>query len=67
MKGEWAISDFIIPVTAEMCIKLDTCQCWDFDNNSGSYGTTTDMSVSPLFLTSSWNKSKADTGLPSPY
>lgn len=64
MKGEWGISDFITTVTAEMCVKLEICQRWDLNNNSDSYGTTTDMSVSSLCLTSALNKSRADTGLP---
>lgn len=34
MKGEEGISDFITTVTAETCIKLEMCQCWDFNNNS---------------------------------
>lgn len=65
MKGEWGISDFITTVTAEMCIKLEMCQYWEFNNNSDSYGTATDMSVSSL-LNICFNKSKSDTGSPSP-
>lgn len=52
MKGERGVSVFITTVTAEMCIKLEMCRCWGFNNNSDSYGTTTDMSVSSLCLTS---------------